>query len=468
MTEYQIQDPAANPLRVHLTQAHDLALARAFEALNAGTLAWSEERQIWRVLSDGTWLEDKSREAHEALREFVRLMDLAVAGMPDEARDAWAKAARQLKTLGARTTLLADARTGLAVSEATYDREPFLLNGPLDDVVDLTEGQPKPRPAEARFTKRTRIAYRPGAKSSLWDRFLEQVQPDAEMRAYIKRAFGAGLSGLGGERMLFVLWGPPGSGKSTATSVVSNALGSYAATLRHDSLALRTYGNSGHTSELMPLVGARAAFIHEIPEGMQLNAALLKTIVGGEEFSVSEKGKPHFTTRFVAKLYLVSNHPIALSATDDAAWARIRMLPFTHPIANPDLDAVRSLAEDPAVLEAALAWLVEGWLDFRKGGLRPPATAVEVAAGQRTRNSLIGEWLEARVVREAGAEMPSEAAYRSCLDFLASTGRGASLDTRRFSAELEAAGFAKAKTRAGRVWRGARLVGADGLAESPI
>jgi len=463
---YQIRDPNAppepgepdaNPLRGLLARPDDLGLAETFEALHEADLAWSEERAIWRSLSDGVWIEDKDRSIHDAVREFARRLEIAVAALPEANRADWNKAARILRSRPGRESLIRDAKTGLCVPESAYDVDPLSLNTPAG-VLDLKSIQLRTIGPQEQFTKRTAVAYRPGARDETWDAFLAQVLPDESMRAYAQRCFGAGLSGLPGQRLVFVLHGPSGGGKSTITGILSAALASYAATLRHDALAMRTFSNTGHTSELVPLVGARAAFVHEVPDGMQLNAALLKTIVGGEEFSLSEKGKPHFATRFAAKLYLVSNHPLTLSATDDAAWARIQLIPFEHPIPNPDREAIVALSSNQSVLEACLAWAVEGWQEFRANGLQTPAAAMAKMAEQRQRNSLIGEWLAARVRRAPDAELPSTAGLRDCVDFLARAGSFSGVDPRRFATEMEAAGFTRRRTREGIVWVGGTLV----------
>jgi len=457
--------PAANPLAGLLARPDDLGLAEAFEALHMADLAWSEERAIWRSIADGVWIEDKDRSIHDAVRDFARRLERAVAALPEEGRSDWNKAARILRTRPGRESLIRDAKTGLCVPESAYDVDPLALNTPAG-VLDLKSIQLRLMDAQEQFTKRTAVAYRPGARDEAWDAFLAQVLPDPVMRAYAQRCFGAGLSGLPGQRLVFVLHGPSGSGKSTITGIVAAALASYSATLRHDALALRVYAGAGHTSELMPLVGARAAFVHEVPDGMQLNAALLKTIVGGEEFSLSEKGKPHFATRFAAKLYLVSNHPLTLSATDDAAWARIQLVPFEHPIQNPDREAIVALSSNQSVLEACLAWAVEGWRDFRANGLQTPPAATAKMAEQRQRNSAIGEWLVARVRRTAGAELPSTAGLRDCVDYLASTGSFSGVDPKRFATEMEAAGFTRRRTREGIVWVGGEIVD-DAAIEDP-
>lgn len=469
MNDYVARDPGAapdegerplNPLHGLVARPDDLGLAEAFEELHEDDLAWSEERGIWRVLVDGVWVEDRERLIYDAVREFARQLELFAAAVPDDGRNDWVKAVREMRKLRGRDVLIRDSKTGLARAESRYDVNALHLNLPGDELLDLDTITIATRPSGAMFTKRTGVRYRPDAKSDRFEAFLKLVQPDEEMRRYVQRCFGAGISGLPGQRLIFVLHGPSGGGKSTMTNIMSAALGSYSATIRHDALAMRSYSNTGHTSDMIPLVGARSAFVHEVPDGMALNAALLKTIVGGEEFSLSEKGKPHFTTRFHAKLYLVTNHPLTLAATDDAAWARIQMVPFEHPIPEKDRDrdAMNTLMADPEVLEAALAWAVEGWREFRRIGLAPPATAVARADEQRVRNSAIGEWLEARVRREPGAELPSALAAKDCADFLAATGSFASVDPRRFAAEMVAAGFTRRKARTGNVWVGAALI----------
>lgn len=386
----------------------------------------------------------------------MRDLEIATVALGDAADPAWGRMIKELRKARGQDTLIRMAKTGLCLPESAYDADPMMLNTPAG-VLDLKSLQLRAIAPGEQFTKRTGVCYKPGARDELWDAFLEQVLPEPEMRAYAARCFGAGLSGLPGQRLIFVVHGPSGSGKSTITGILAAAIASYSATVHHHALALRQFSNTGHTSELIPLVGTRMAFVHEVPDGMALNGALLKTIVGGEEFSLSEKGKPYFAVRFAAKLYLVSNHALTLSATDDAAWARINMLPFEHPIANPDREAIVALSSNQSVLEASLAWAVAGWQDFREGGLRPPPAAMARMAEQRARNSVIGDWLAARVARAPAGEIPAAIAIRDCQEFLARAGGFSTIDPKRFKAEMEAAGFTSQRRRDGVVWLGGSL-----------
>ncbi len=97
--------------------------------------------------------------------------------------------------------------------------------------MDLQTGTLSPHDRGARCTKITAVgpASARDADSPLWTRFLREITGgDAELQAYLQRAVGYCLTGLGREHALFFVYGTGGNGKGVFLNTVAAILGDYA------------------------------------------------------------------------------------------------------------------------------------------------------------------------------------------------------------------------------------------------
>jgi len=111
-----------------------------------------------------------------------------------------------------------------------------------------------------------------------------------ETQRYLWKLLGTALLGDNAAKASLYLWSSqPHTLKTTFLKAILYTLGGYGAVLSADAL-LEGKRGSGHTDELMPLVGARFAMIEEPPAGKKLAEGLFKLLVGGSFTRVSAKG----------------------------------------------------------------------------------------------------------------------------------------------------------------------------------
>ncbi|RLV49001.1 hypothetical protein D9V37_10480 [Nocardioides mangrovicus] len=125
------------------------------------------------------------------------------------------------------TLELASTMHPCTLSAARLDANPYLLNT-VDGTVDLKDGSVRdPWPGD-HLSKATVARFDPLARSEEFDRFLEQTQPDPQMRAFLARSLGSALLGVVRDHVLLIWFGRGANGKGTLRDAVAHALGEYA------------------------------------------------------------------------------------------------------------------------------------------------------------------------------------------------------------------------------------------------
>src|SRR5262249_28721144 len=124
------------------------------------------------------------------------------------------------------TNALREAQPHLTIRAADLDTDVWLLNF-KNGTVDLRTGELLPHDPIHYITKVIDHDYNPTATCPQFFRFLERITgggPDAAEAAtsrserlmlFLQRAFGYSLTGVTAEKVVFLLYGPHDTGKST-------------------------------------------------------------------------------------------------------------------------------------------------------------------------------------------------------------------------------------------------------------
>src|SRR6185312_15354128 len=115
----------------------------------------------------------------------------------------------------------------MRISAAHFDPDPLLLNC-LNGVAELRSGQRLEHDPELRMTLQATASYHPGATAPEWQRFLETVQPDPEVRGYLQRVIGYSATASTDEQVIFMHHGSGANGKSVFQRIINALLGGYA------------------------------------------------------------------------------------------------------------------------------------------------------------------------------------------------------------------------------------------------
>lgn len=235
--------------------------------------------------------------------------------------------------------------------------------------------------------------YRQGAKIDEFDKFLKRVQPDADIRAFLKRFVGYCLLGITVEQCLVFFYGAGRNGKSTFVDLLCDILGDYAVTLSIDSFAgdSRRGGNEA-TPDLARLPGARLVAASEPEMGVKLKDALIKTLTGGEKIPVRRLHQDFIEVLPQFKILLSGNHKPRIDDTSDGIWRRVNLVPWEVQIPRDEVD--RSLPRKlRAEAEGVFAWMVDGALEYLNYGLAPPDKVLMATQEYREESDPIGAFI---------------------------------------------------------------------------
>jgi hypothetical protein len=104
-----------------------------------------------------------------------------------------------------------------------------------DQMVNLRTGESRPVTKDDLVLKNTNVEYDPDFQLTEWNRFLwDTCGGDLELIMYLQRVAGYIITGRNTEEKLFLVSGPPASGKSTFLDALGYMLGGYETTTSPD------------------------------------------------------------------------------------------------------------------------------------------------------------------------------------------------------------------------------------------
>ena len=339
----------------------------------------------WLVWDWRRWLRDVGGHqtralAHDILHKYYANC-AARATTPQQRAEAYKAAERACSTRYV-THVLEQLKGKLRASTSEFDVHLHLVNC-LNRVVDLRDGTTMPHTPELRLTKLCPTRYIPGARSELWERFLEDLfLGDCELIAYMQRALGYSITGKTREQKFFICWGNGKNGKSTTLEVLQVVLGGdYAWTVPKRVLFYDKHSHDTETAKAA-LYKLRLGLFLESAEVRRLNEALLIPLVGGDTISARHPYREYFNFTPEVKLWLFTNHKPRITDDSYAMWRRVVLVPFRAVFTNdPNVDPAVRRTPDPLIREkllqsphreAILAWLVEGAIAWYREGLKEP------------------------------------------------------------------------------------------------
>lgn len=274
-----------------------------------------------------------------------------------------------------------------------FDKGQDLLNC-KNGLLDLRTGILLPHNHSHLFTYCLPVEYNPDADKTAWLKFLTDVVPDKDTIEYLKRMLGYSLTGHTREEILVYLYGPTRSGKGTFTESILKMLGRPLATeTDFETFTAKRYGDT-QNFDLAGLKPCRFVAASESNKYGSLNPAKIKTATGGNYIRCAFKYGDLFTYKPQFKIWLSSNHPVNIDVDDDAAWARIRVVPFPNSFLGKENKKLKQEIMLPKNLEAILAWAVEGAIEWYQDGLIDTATITDATKEQRNELDYIQQFMD--------------------------------------------------------------------------
>lgn len=391
----------------------------------------------WYAYDGARWVEDTG-EGQRAVLHLLRMGWHTARSDRDMERDV--RACESAAGI-AGVLSIASALTAFSTTVADLDADPFLLNT-ANGTLDLRTFELREHDPADRLTKVTTGAYRADVDGGVWGGFLASVLPDDDERAYLQRVIGQALYGRVTEHLFPVLIGKGANGKSTMYDAVCKALGDYA-TVIDPSLLMASEKGRSPGPELMELLGARLVVGSETEEGRKLDEPTMKRLTGGDPLTARRLYREPVTWIPSHQIVYVTNHRPEVKGNDPAVWRRIRVVPFEVVVPEDQRDP--GLPERLELhADAILAWAVAGYVDYRAGGMREPATVVQATGDYQADSDAV-----ARFIAEACMTGPGHVATMGEL-FAAwgtwSRAEGAEqLSQKAFAAELDRCGYPAGK-----------------------
>lgn len=309
------------------------------------------------------------------------------------------------------------------------DANPYLINC-LNGTLDLfppvppegipfdgcsDEGLPEPKLRDhSRDDLITRLAPTEWRGSEVrgekWERFLQLIQPEEDIRLYLQRLAGYSSTADNGEQVFSIHYGGGANGKSTFVECIAGVLGDYVQTVDPRVFMSNPNSDAGKANPaLAKLRGIRMVSASEPSEDSKLGEDLIKAVTGGGKIAVRDLFESEKEYRPTWKLWFDTNHKPTVRGLDMGIWRRIHMIPYL--VTVPQEDRVKDfhkilLAEEGS---AILAWIAEGARMWREHGLAPPPKVLEAVEEYKRESDPLFDFLDSSVAEIENERGPAAA-----------------------------------------------------------
>jgi putative DNA primase/helicase len=290
--------------------AYRLAILRGKELMHVHNIGW--------FYHDGKrWTEDDRGYARRAVLDTLRQALAESVGMDQAAREILRKDVRRCESkTGVEGVLsIASALSQFACTVDQLDPDPYLWNAD-DCTVDLRTNETRPHDPADRITKVSRAAYRTDSSDSEWDKFLDRVLPNLEVRGFLQRYLGSALCGRVLEHKLAIWTGEGRNGKGVLYGAVNFAMGDYGESAEPD---LFMHKDNAHLTGEMDLLGKRFVVVSENDKNMRLGEAKVKRLTGGDKIKARRMRQDFVEFEPSHTPVLVTNYLPKVSGDDPAS-----------------------------------------------------------------------------------------------------------------------------------------------------
>ncbi len=360
----------------------------------------------WYVWTGAHWCDDKSETIVQRALETTRRQTAEAFAATDDNRSK--KIAFALKSEGSQRIRgaleLARSNPRVVVGLDNLDAHPMLLNV-ANGTLDLPGGALRLHRPEDILTTNTGIAHDPNATAPRFMRFLEETftvrvgnrideHETRSLIAYVQRIAGYILTGSTAEQVVLLFYGTGENGKSVLIELLSALLGELARVIDIRALLFTANDNrtgAGPSDHIARLRGARLVTTCEVEQGRRFDEATLKNLTGGDRITACFKFKSGFDFKPQFKIVIAANHLPKIHGTDRGIWRRIRVVPFSNVVQEPDKElAAKIIATE---LPGVLAWAVEGCTAWRANGLGSCLAVDMLTTAYREGQDIVGQFL---------------------------------------------------------------------------
>ena len=256
------------------------------------------------------------------------------------------------------------------------------------------------------------LEYDPNAPEPVeWLAFLRSLWPDGPEPDVSQEMFGYLLLPDTSLQKIFLLVGPPRSGKGTILKVLTSLIGK-------PNVAAPSISELGKDFGLEPLIGKQLAAITDMRLGKKSDLGEIATnllrISGEDDVSANRKGTSYWTGRLAVRFLILGNELPKFNENSPALARRFVPLMLNESFEGKEDRGLidRLLPELPGILN----WSIEGWKRLQERGhfLLPSASRAAVSAIQE-RSSPIAAFLAEMCDLGPGLSEPKDTLYSAWL-----------------------------------------------------
>lgn len=259
---------------------------------------------------------------------------------------------------------------GIIKSQAEFDTDPYTF-ACASGLIDLRTGDVRPIERDDLISVASPVAYDPAMSTPVFDRYWEQVHPDAEVRDYLIKAIGYSMTGVTDEEKIFLHFGATtANGKSVFMNLLKSILGGYMKPAGEKTIIRQRAASSQRIGQdMVDLIGPRLLMLNETGEGGTLESETVKSITSGDLRADRPHAQANLEYRVTGKVHLVTNH-LPHITPDQAMKRRVVVIPWTQSFfgrEDPRLkDKLR--AEYPGILAKFVGGAVEWYAEMQRNG----------------------------------------------------------------------------------------------------
>ncbi|HJU20474.1 MAG TPA: phage/plasmid primase, P4 family [Stellaceae bacterium] len=289
-----------------------------------------------------------------------------------------------------------------------------------NSILDLETGIALPLSSDFFTMTALPFDYDPEAKCPEWQSFIAGLFPNCEdgqgTRREFQKAIGYMLSSDRSQQKIFLMKGPPRSGKGTTLRVLAALLG------RENVVSPKLAELREHFGR-QQLIGKKAAFFpDERLDGKTSEiVAWLLSISGEDDVSIPRKNRTNWNGRLDAKVWISTNPTPGFEDASAAIAERFVVFKLMHSHSeNPDTGLTgRLLGELPGILN----WAMEGLRMLREDRqFFQPEEAMDEIERMADIAAPIRVFVRERMVREAGRSVELREAYQAYAGWCESAG----------------------------------------------
>lgn len=389
--------------------------AELFAYLYRDQVVYDHSTDDWYIFRGAYWEKDAKREIVQYVGNRLAAIYLYAAGDERNANGetdlyhAFTSRAGDLHRIVRIKHILelATSEPGIGLAGNEWDICPGLL--PVNNgVIELATGTIRiPQPREY-IRRHSPIDWKGlDYPCPLWEQtVIEIFDCNINMVPFVSRLFGYSTSGYTTEHKLPIFLGEEArNGKTTMFETLNKVLGNeFCVSVPVKVLMRGSFDTDGNSPEpyLASLRGKRLAYASESAKGMKLNSALVKKLTGGDQMNargLHENPMPFDPTH---KIMLFTNDKPIVPPDDQGIWERIMLIELKISfVDNPDPQKPNQHPVDKSLPEklkaeysGILAWLVRGFLEWKKQGLNPPAEVLDATNQYRESEDLLAEYIK--------------------------------------------------------------------------